>query len=91
MVVSIEFSGSSEGIIKRVVDFFIVGQGIVRESLLGGRSACCLKGGIVWEAFPVCNLVSERSFGWGFSPNRRVAGTLAFWSECFWRAGVSLM
>ena len=91
-----EFSGSTEGIIKRVVDFFIVGRGIVCESLLGGRSACCLAAVLIpWEAFPVCNLDSGRLVGWCFLLNgkilRRISAMLAFWSECFWRTGVSLM
>ena len=78
---SIEFGGSTEGIVKDIVDFFIVGRGIDCKSLLGGRSACCLEAAsdpllesTFWEAFPVCNLDSERSVGW-----------------CFCWTGVSLM
>ena len=60
VVISLEFSGSTEGFVKDIVDFFIVGRGINRESLLGGHSARCLA--VVsdpllectfWEAFPV--------------------------------------
>ena len=83
MVVFVKFSGSAEGIIKRVVDLLIVGRGNVRESLLGGRSACCLAAVLVpWEAFPVCNLDSGRLVGWCFSLNgkilRRSSVMLAF-------------
>ena len=70
MVILVEFGRSTEGFIPNVVDFFIVGQGIDDKSLLGGRSGCCLAAAsdpllesTIWEAFPVCNLDSERLVG----------------------------
>ena len=72
-----EFGSSTEGNVKDIVDFFIVGRGIDCESLLGGRSGCCLAAAsdpllesTFWEAFPVCNLDSKRLDGWCFLPNR---------------------